>query len=121
MGRVPVDFDPDTPRIHPDPVEIDPADEESVDVWGFRDTAFRARADGVVVALNGRLAAGETRALLADCEPRIWIASTRSRGLGACDAWQAKPVLFFPIQNSFDIFQIYEDHQRARQSLPSQI
>ena len=27
---------------------IDPADVESLDVWGFRDTAFRARADGVV-------------------------------------------------------------------------
>jgi len=47
-------FDPDTPRIHPDPIEADPADEESLDVWGFRDTAFRARADGVVELTGSR-------------------------------------------------------------------
>ncbi|HEY8493904.1 MAG TPA: FAD-binding oxidoreductase [Myxococcota bacterium] len=40
-------------RIVPDPPPRDPADEESLDVWGFRDTRFVARPDGVVV-LTGR-------------------------------------------------------------------
>ena len=34
--------------IEPDPPAPDPADVESLDVWGFRDTRFHARADGVV-------------------------------------------------------------------------
>ena len=46
-------FDPDAPRIHPDPIVPDPTDEESLDVWGFRDTSFQARPDGVV-ELTGR-------------------------------------------------------------------
>ena len=41
-------------RIRPDPLPRDPADVESLDVWGFRDTAFRARPDGVVVLSGGR-------------------------------------------------------------------
>ena len=40
-------------RIHPEPLARDPEDVESRDVWGFRDTAFRARPDGVVV-LSGQ-------------------------------------------------------------------
>ena len=40
-------------RIYPEPLEPDPSEVESLDVWGFRDTAFEVRADGVVV-LKGR-------------------------------------------------------------------
>ena len=48
-------FDPrSTPaRIEPEPLPTDPDDVESLDVWGFRDTRFRARPDGVV-ELTGR-------------------------------------------------------------------
>jgi alkyldihydroxyacetonephosphate synthase len=35
-------------RIEPDPPAANAADVESLDVWGFRDTRFHARADGVV-------------------------------------------------------------------------
>ena len=49
-----MDFDPTAPRIVPDPLEREPDDRESLDVWGFRDTRFRARADGVVVLTGGR-------------------------------------------------------------------
>ena len=44
----------DSQRIVPEPYAPDPADEESLDVWGFRDTAFRAREDGVVVLTGSR-------------------------------------------------------------------
>jgi len=50
------ELDPDVPLIHPEPVEPDPADAESLDVWGFRDTAFRLRRDGVVVLTGDRYA-----------------------------------------------------------------
>jgi alkyldihydroxyacetonephosphate synthase len=49
-----LDFDPDAPRIVPDPIVVDPADAESLDVWGFRDTAFRLRPDGVVQLTGSR-------------------------------------------------------------------
>ena len=51
-----MDFDPTAPRIVPDPLEREPDDRESLDVWGFRDTRFVARADGVVVLTGGRYA-----------------------------------------------------------------
>lgn len=41
-------------RIVPEPLPADPRDVESLDVWGFRDTAFRARADGVVELTGSR-------------------------------------------------------------------
>jgi len=53
---MPEELDPDVPLIHPEPIDPDPADEESLDVWGFRDTAFRLRPDGVVVLTGGRYA-----------------------------------------------------------------
>jgi len=43
-------------RIVPDPPARDAADQESLDVWGFRDTRFVARADGVVVLTGSRYA-----------------------------------------------------------------
>ncbi len=43
-------------RIYPEALEPDPAEVESLDVWGFRDTAFEARADGVVVLKGSRYA-----------------------------------------------------------------
>ena len=48
-------FDPRsaTARIEPEPLPTNPDDVESLDVWGFRDTRFRARPDGVV-ELTGR-------------------------------------------------------------------
>jgi alkyldihydroxyacetonephosphate synthase len=49
-----VQLDPDVPRIVPEPLEPDPSDAVSLDVWGFRDTAFRARPDGVVVLEGDR-------------------------------------------------------------------
>jgi alkyldihydroxyacetonephosphate synthase len=49
-------FDPSggAPRIEPQPLAVDPADVESLDVWGFRDTRFRARPDGVVELTGAR-------------------------------------------------------------------
>jgi alkyldihydroxyacetonephosphate synthase len=47
-------FDPDAPRIVPEPLVSDPQNSVSLDVWGFRDTAFRARPDGVVVLEGSR-------------------------------------------------------------------
>ena len=41
-------------RITPEPLAPDPQDVESLDVWGFRDTAFRARPDGVVELTGSR-------------------------------------------------------------------
>ncbi|HSJ96554.1 MAG TPA: FAD-binding oxidoreductase [Myxococcota bacterium] len=49
-----MELDPQAPRIVPDPPAPDPADEESPDVWGFRDTRFIARTDGVVVLTGSR-------------------------------------------------------------------
>jgi len=48
-------FDPRSAlaRIEPEPLPTHPDDAESLDVWGFRDTRFRARPDGVV-ELTGR-------------------------------------------------------------------
>lgn len=43
-------------RIHPERLEPDPTEVESLDVWGFRDTAFEVRADGVVVLKGSRYA-----------------------------------------------------------------
>ncbi len=43
-------------RIYPEPLAPDPSDAESLDVWGFRDTAFRVRPDGVVVLTGNRYA-----------------------------------------------------------------
>jgi alkyldihydroxyacetonephosphate synthase len=49
-------FDPSggAPRIEPQPLAVDPADVESLDVWGFRDTRFRARPDGIVELTGAR-------------------------------------------------------------------
>lgn len=49
-------FDPraSAPRIEPRALEPQAADVESKDVWGFRDTAFRARPDGVVELTGSR-------------------------------------------------------------------
>jgi alkyldihydroxyacetonephosphate synthase len=44
----------ETPRIEPAPPATSSADAESLDVWGFRDTRFRARADGVVELTGAR-------------------------------------------------------------------
>jgi alkyldihydroxyacetonephosphate synthase len=44
----------DVPRIEPDPPAANLSDVESLDVWGFRDTHFRARADGVVELTGSR-------------------------------------------------------------------
>ena len=43
-------------RIYPEPIAPDPSDAESLDVWGFRDTAFQVRPDGVVVLTGDRYA-----------------------------------------------------------------
>ena len=51
-----MDLDPQAPRIVPEPIAPDPADQESLDVWGFRDTRFVAREDGVVVLTGSRYA-----------------------------------------------------------------
>lgn len=51
-----MELDPQRPLIVPDPVVPNPADEEAFDVWGFRDTRFVARADGVVVLTGSRYA-----------------------------------------------------------------
>ncbi len=40
--------------IHPEAFEPDPRDEESLDVWGFRDTRFHVRPDGVVQLTGSR-------------------------------------------------------------------
>lgn len=49
-------FDPhaSAERIEPKPPVIDPSEAESLDVWGFRDTRFEARPDGVVVLTGSR-------------------------------------------------------------------
>jgi alkyldihydroxyacetonephosphate synthase len=41
-------------RIVPEPIARDPRDAESLDVWGFRDTRFRVRPDGVVELTGNR-------------------------------------------------------------------
>lgn len=41
-------------RIVPDPPVLQPGDEESKSVWGFRDTAFHIRDDGVVQLSGSR-------------------------------------------------------------------
>jgi len=41
-------------RFVPEPPDPSPEDVESLDVWGFRDTAFRARPDGVVELTGSR-------------------------------------------------------------------
>jgi alkyldihydroxyacetonephosphate synthase len=51
-----MELDAQRPRIVPDPVAANPADEEALDVWGFRDTRFVARDDGVVVLTGSRYA-----------------------------------------------------------------
>lgn len=38
-----MDLDPRARRIVPEPVQVDPGDVESLDVWGFHDTGFVAR------------------------------------------------------------------------------
>jgi alkyldihydroxyacetonephosphate synthase len=43
-------------RFVPEPPEPDAGDAESLDVWGFRDTSFRARPDGVVELTGNRYA-----------------------------------------------------------------
>ena len=47
-------LDPQAQRIVPDPVEPATRDVESLDVWGFEDTRFVARPDGVVVLEGSR-------------------------------------------------------------------
>ncbi|MDJ0848396.1 MAG: FAD-binding oxidoreductase [Myxococcota bacterium] len=47
-------LDPQAQRIVPEPVEVPARDVESLDVWGFADTRFVARPDGVVVLEGGR-------------------------------------------------------------------
>jgi alkyldihydroxyacetonephosphate synthase len=74
-------FDPGAPRIEPEPIPPDPADVESLDVWGFRDTRFRLRADGVV-ELTGRryeLSGQELPELLG------WVQRTIHPGVGPDD------------------------------------
>ncbi len=51
-----MELDPQRPRIVPDPVVRREDDEEALDVWGFRDTRFVAREDGVVVLTGARYA-----------------------------------------------------------------
>ncbi|MFO0688568.1 MAG: FAD-binding oxidoreductase [Myxococcota bacterium] len=59
-------------RIHPAHEAPAPDEQESLDVWGFRDTAFRVRPDGVVVLSGDRYAlCGEE---LADLLP--WVQRT---------------------------------------------
>jgi alkyldihydroxyacetonephosphate synthase len=41
-------------RIVPEPIERDPRDAESLEVWGFRDTCFRVRPDGAVELTGNR-------------------------------------------------------------------
>ena len=41
-------------RFVPPPYEPPPGEEESLDVWGFRDTRFELRPDGVVELLGDR-------------------------------------------------------------------
>ena len=43
-------------RIHPAHEAPAPDEQESLDVWGFRDTAFRVRPDGAVVLSGDRYA-----------------------------------------------------------------
>jgi alkyldihydroxyacetonephosphate synthase len=43
-----------SPLVEPGPPAARADDVESLDVWGFRDTAFRARADGVVELTGNR-------------------------------------------------------------------
>ena len=47
---------PEAKRIVPDPPRVDPQERESLDVWGFSDTRFRARPDGVVELTGSRYA-----------------------------------------------------------------
>jgi len=47
-------FDPTEERIVPEPIEIRPDEVESLDAWGFRETRFVARSDGVVVMEGDR-------------------------------------------------------------------
>jgi alkyldihydroxyacetonephosphate synthase len=51
-----MELDPRAPRLVPEPPSIEAGDVESLDVWGFRDTRFVARPDGVVVLTGGRYA-----------------------------------------------------------------
>ncbi len=67
----------DSQRIVPEAYAPDPADQESLDVWGFRDTAFRAREDGVVELTGHRYGlCGEE---LADLLP--WVHDTIHPGV----------------------------------------
>ena len=64
-------------RIVPEPLQRDPRDEESLDVWGFRDTSFRVRPDGVVELTGERYPlCGEE---LADLLP--WVQRTIHEGV----------------------------------------
>ena len=47
-------FDPTAQRIVPEPTVIGPDEVESLHTWGFRDTRFVARPDGVVVLEGSR-------------------------------------------------------------------
>ena len=68
-------------RFTPEPRTPDPGDVESLDVWGFRDTAFRARPDGVVELSGSRYPlCGEE---LADLLP--WVQRTIHPDVGPHD------------------------------------
>ena len=43
-------------RFVPDPYELPAGDTESLDVWGFRDTRFQLKPDGVVELTGSRYA-----------------------------------------------------------------
>jgi alkyldihydroxyacetonephosphate synthase len=90
-------FDPGAPRIEPEPIAPDPADVESLDVWGFRDTRFRMRADGVVELTGGRydLSGKEMPDLLA------WVKQTIHPGVAPDDLnpSQYPPAIPPPVEN----------------------
>jgi len=77
----PSSFDPNAPRIYPEPPEPSPADAESLDVWGFRDTRFRAREDGVVEVTGSRYELSGQE--LPDLLP--WVQETVHPDIGPCN------------------------------------
>jgi hypothetical protein len=47
-----MELDAQRPRIVPDPVAANPADEEALDVWGFRDTRPQRVAEVAALQLR---------------------------------------------------------------------
>jgi len=103
-------------HIVPEPLERDPRDVESLDVWGFRDTRFRVRPDGVVELTGSRYPLCAEK--LADLLP--WVQRTIHPAVAADDLNPSRypppvpeprrqPAFVDELRKLFDADQLTED------------